>query len=442
MTNQIVVINVSVQVAPSPSNLQQTGAFLSQGATTLAAGTYQLLTTSANLTSILTGTLAITSITWASNVATVTTAAPHGYPVGDVVKFTITGATPAGYNGTFNCTITTTTAFTFPLLTNPGTETIPGVYTPEDVSELVAMNNTFWAQGTDTPVYVLELGKTAPTDGVAALVTFIAANPNFFYAYLVPRTWDGNAAFLTLLASYENTTAKTYFYTTTTISTYSNYTALMKDVFALVEAPTVAAAAVLGTATEFSCAAPFQWALGQSPSPTSLVPPMCFAYMYGVTPYPTAGNSTLFVTLKAANINWIYTGAEGGISNTLVEWGLMADGNPWNYWYSVDWVQINLDLNLANAIINGSNNPLAPLYYNQNGIDTLQAVAQQTMKNGISYGLVLGPVTVTAVPFITWVTANPSAYKAGTYGGFSVTFSPARGFSQITFQVVASDLVL
>ena len=401
MTNQIVTVQVSQQVAPSPNTLQQTGAFISQGATTLAAGTYQLLTSSASLTSILTGALAITSLTWASSVVTVVCAAAHGFPTGDVVKITITGATPSAYNGTYSCTITTTTAFTYALVTNPGTETIPGVYTPEDVSELVAMNTTFWGMGYDTPIYVLELGKTAPTDGVAALTTFLTTYPNLFYAFLVPRTWDGNSAFLTLIASYEATTSKLYFYVTTTISTYSSYTPLMKCVFALVEAPTVAAAAAAGTATEFSLAAVFQYVIGINPSPTTLVSPLCFTFLTGVTPYPALGNGTLFASLKAANINWVFTGGEGGISNALIEWGNMLDGNPWNYWYSVDWVQINLDLNLSNAIINGSNNPLAPLYYNQPGIDTLQAVAQQTMKIAISYGLALAPITVTAVPFTT-----------------------------------------
>ncbi len=111
------------------------------------------------------------------------------------------------------------------------------------------------------------------------------------------------------------------------------------------------------------------------------------------------------------------------------------DGNDFTYWYSVDWVQINVELDLANEVINGSNNPLAPLYYNQDGINRLQARAQATMNRGISDGLVLAPVSVAAIPFVTYVADNPSDYAAGTYNGLSVTYTPSRGFKSITFNV-------
>ena len=61
----IVNVIVKQQVASAPSKLQQTGAFVSQGATTLAAGTYQLLTQLSDLTTILKSANAISSITWA-----------------------------------------------------------------------------------------------------------------------------------------------------------------------------------------------------------------------------------------------------------------------------------------------------------------------------------------------------------------------------------------
>lgn len=68
----------------------------------------------------------ITAITWAGGVATVTTAAAHGYTTGDDV--TIAGAVPAGFNGDYPIASTpTTTTFTYALPNNPGTETTPGV---------------------------------------------------------------------------------------------------------------------------------------------------------------------------------------------------------------------------------------------------------------------------------------------------------------------------
>src|SRR6185312_13706625 len=53
MSNNIVIVNVSQQVASTPSTLQRTGAFVSQGATTLTTGSTQLISQLADLTAIL-----------------------------------------------------------------------------------------------------------------------------------------------------------------------------------------------------------------------------------------------------------------------------------------------------------------------------------------------------------------------------------------------------
>jgi hypothetical protein len=67
-------------------------------------------------------------------------------------------------------------------------------------------------------------------DAVAYLAAWITANPQTIYAWLVPRTWDGNSAFLSMLASYESTTALVCFWVTTTLANYAKYTSLMKCV--------------------------------------------------------------------------------------------------------------------------------------------------------------------------------------------------------------------
>lgn len=456
MANPIVTVNVSVLNAPAPITLQSTGAFISQGATTIGAGNKSLLTQLSDLTGILNGTSPISTITWSLNVATATTVSPHGLSIGDTLELTISGATPSGYNGTYLCTVTGNTTFTYPLAVNPGGAASGAVWTEEDVAELVAMATTFFAQGASQSVYVLELGSGNATDGTAALSTYITANPNAFYAYLVPRTWDANAAFLAFIASFESLTSKTYFFVTTTTGTYTSYTSLMKCVFALVEAPGI-------PATEFSNTAAFHELLVQAPSSTNRVTPFAFSFMFGVTAYPLTGNSAFLAALKAANINYIGTGAEGGISNTILFWGTTADGNDFSYWYSIDWAQLACDQAIANAIINGSNNPSNPLYYNQQGINTLQNAVAQVMANGVSYGLVLfgplqtavdgitlntnfddgdyaGQTVVNAVPFLIYVAANPSDYPAGKYAGLTVIFTPNRGFKAIVFNVQVNNL--
>lgn len=454
----IVNIGVSVTSPPVPSQLLKTGAFVSQGGTTLTAGSYQVLQTSLDLAQILSGAKAIASITWLSNVVTVTLSAAHGWTVGDTFLLTVAGVAPTGYNGTIQATVTTATAFTYPLTTNPGAATTMGTVTDEDVTELTEMNTTFWAQGSLRSVYVLELGQGSPAEGVTALAAFIAndmaAGVTYqkFSAYLVPRTWDTEPTFKPLCSLYTSPSEILYFFVTTTTSTYSAWTALAyKSAYVGVESPGAAA-------TEFKMASDFYNWLVNDPGSSNLVPPMAWRFVYGLTIFPMQGNVSLLTSLQTANINYTGTSAEGGLTNAMLCRGHTLDGKSMNYWYSVGWAIINLGLDLANEIINGSNTTTNPLYYNQDGIDRLQKRALKTIRNGISYGLFLGQAVsskqtqvnfvaalnngtyygnavINAVPFSSYTSLNPSDYQAQKYNGLSGAITPQLGFESITFNL-------
>lgn len=455
----IVTVNVSLQQAPLPNNLQQSGALISQGGTTLSPGTISAYQpTLASLLSLLASPKAMSGFTWTTNVATGTTASPHGYTVSDQVWLTIAGVTPAAYNGTFLCTITGASTFTYALATNPGgASSVPGTYAPIGINELTQMATTFFAQGTAVGVYVLELGPGSVAEGVAALTTYLTANPSTIYGVLVPREWDGSSALLALIESYESTTAKFYFWITTTTGTYSDYTAVMKDVVTMIESPSVAS-------TEFSLASAFYKALSYAPSSTNKVTPFAFSQLFGVTPYPVQGTQTLLTALKAAGVNVVLTGAEGGLTGTFLYWGTTMDLHDFTWWYSIDYMQIQAQLALANAVINGSNNPLNPLDYDQDGINRLQSVLAgvvttaiivklatgtliQTELDGPSFGQALSSnsftnqAVVNAVPFVPYTTANPSDYAIGKYAGFSIVYIVARGFIHIVLNIVATDFI-
>ncbi len=433
----IVNVVVTQQVASAPSQLQQTGAFVSQGGTTLAAGSTQLLTQSSDLTSILRPATVISTITWTGSVVTVTTTTAHGIPSGDTVQIVIAGCTPTGYNGTFAGTSTGTNTVTYPLASDPGASTIEGTLQLANTLELEAMGNTFFAQGSTVSVFVLELGTTTVSHGVTALNTYIEDNVGHlptsptpqFYSYLLPKTWDVSDAQV-MAAQYEGTTAQVYFYVTTTLATYAGWDGI-KSVFAALQSPSA-------PAIEFSTAAMYWASLSYDPSASNLAHPFEYTYVYSVTPYVLT--NTQQVTLLANGVNWVGTGAQGGISNTLIEGGTFMDLNPFNYWYCVDWLSINVAQALSAAIINGSNLPTNPLYYNQAGINTLQKVAQATVNNGISFGLILSPASVVATPFTTYVAQHPGDYATGTYNGLSLTFVPLRGFSSITIYLTASNI--
>jgi hypothetical protein len=529
--NAIVTVHVSIIEAPTPINYQRTGCFLSFGATTTNVGDTNLLTQLSDLfvptvdnpagPPLLHVPLAVTSVVWAAGVVTVTcpTAIP-GVKTGDLFPVVMSGFTPIGpgYNGLYNATLISADVFTYPVAVSPGTATAPmGTVTLHNTIELQQMANSFFGQGNEVGVWVLELGWDAnPANNVAALANWLANNPLTIYAFLFPRKFGCDPSILgtaalplpltNLLKQYEApSNTMEYFWLTVAdgnskewpLQSYMNLFfpgqlgsggtkgtgSSFKDVIQMVEAPalqdpTLIFAPAEGTVPaewliqnfidpggEFTLAAMFYNALAYRPSNTNRVSPMAFKFLFGVTEYPQKNHGPLLRNFKSANTNYVSTGAEGGISFTMVYEGVTLDGHDYfNWWYTIDWIQIEVNLNLSNAIINGSNNPLAPLYYNQDGINYLETVLFHTMQSASTFGMVLGKIEMTgydgpdlsaainggqfagkcnvnAVPFLNYTLANPGDYKIGEYDGLSTLFIPARGFIHILVNVVATDLV-
>ena len=431
MANTIVTVNVSEQVGSAPITLQQTGIIISQGATTGAANSLTLLTQKADLTTR--APLAITSLTWASGVVTAVCAAAHGIPAASTVQGSITGATPSGYNGTFACTYVSTTSFTYPLAANPGAETVPGTFALGAVAEVTAAVNSYFAQSNPPAVYLLEFGPGTPAQGVTALAAYLL-NPTIRgYAYLIPRAWDTEASAPALFNQYESPTSEVYFIVTTTISTYSTWTAAtIKSVELWLQSP-------LAPSTEFSAAGALAPQVATDPGPVNLVAPLANRFLFGLTPYTTL-TPTQIATITPLGVNWVGTGAEGGISNQLIKNGKYGDLHPWNYWYAVDWMIGHESQALAAAVINGANDPTNPLYFDQPGINTLQKTAQNVYNSAVQFGMAQPGGVVTAIPFKQYVDENPNDYSIGKYAGLALTFVPLRGFESITLNLVASDI--
>lgn len=427
----IVTVSVTQQVASAPSTLQRTGAMVSQGATILTTGSTQLITKVADLTAILTPSNPITSMVLATGTVTVTTTNAHGIPIGTTISGSISGVVPTAYNGVFQVTSTGTNTFTYPLSGSPGAVTTEGVYVNEAVLDLTAMANTYFAQSNPVAVYVLELGTGTGSGGNTSLTAYINSPTIQFYSYLLTTEMSSATNFVTMATSFESTSSQVYFYAT--VSDFSSFStwAGIKSIIATYESPTA-------PVTQWDAAAVFATTLTYNPSASNLASPLEYTFVFGVVaPTLTSAQQS---TLLNAGVNYIGTGAQGGISNTLIEGGTMMDLNPFNYWYTIDWLSINVAIALSAAVINGSNTPQNPLYYNQAGINTLQKAAQATVNSGIAFGLILSPATVNAVSFVTYTTENPSDYAAGIYKGLSATFVPLRGFSAITIYLTASNI--
>lgn len=65
-------------------------------------------------------------ISWVPNTVTATTKIPHGYQVGSVANISIRGTSPDAYNGTYLCSIISSTQFSYTLTSDPGAVSVLG----------------------------------------------------------------------------------------------------------------------------------------------------------------------------------------------------------------------------------------------------------------------------------------------------------------------------
>ena len=520
-TAQIINLNTVVTRAPTPSQLQQSGALVSVGGTTLTPGTYQFCSTLPAVESILDTAGNYVELT---NMAT--TFFAQGSSVGVyVLELGVETEEVASVTvGTGTYTYSSVPTVTFSAPTGLGGIRATGivVLSVDQVASITITNPGYYPNGQAAPTATLSAATTgtAPTltavlgsqnvdTQIASLQTWITANPGVFYAYLTPENWDtlsqevgsvqvgtgtytysatptvtftaatgagvtatgtvtllgtqvlkinitnpgyypsqnaptatlsaastGTAPLLAvtmanaqdvLAANYSSPAGKTYFFVTTEQALLSSYSP-NKSVFATIESPTA-------VSTEFQAAAPFWNWLNNNPGSANPLAPMSYRYVYGLTPWVQNGNTNAINNLLSAYGNIILTGAEGGISNACLFKGTTMDGEQAAWWYGIDWFQIQVQQALAAAIINGSNsNP--PLLYDQNGINTLQKVAQNVANNAVTFGCALSAI-VTATPFGTYVQENPNDYNAGIYSGFLATVVGQNGFLTINFNLDA-----
>ena len=140
----------------------------------------------------------ISSITYVTTTATLTTAAPHGLITGNSIS--VSGASPAAYNGTFKITKTGASTFTYVMATNPGgnastvgTYTVNYAITGVDSSTFIHVNlfknRLFYTQKNTMKVWYLPVNSVS---GVASQLDFggIARNGGFLQAM---GTWTIDA---------------------------------------------------------------------------------------------------------------------------------------------------------------------------------------------------------------------------------------------------------
>jgi hypothetical protein len=119
----------------------------------------------------------ISTLTNVTTTATATTVANHNLQTGNYL--TITGCTPAAYNGSFSITVTGDTTFTYTMLSNPGgSATVVGTYTTGIWTQIgggatgTGNNQVFVLNDqTVTASYTIPTGKNASSAGPITIAT-------------------------------------------------------------------------------------------------------------------------------------------------------------------------------------------------------------------------------------------------------------------------------
>ena len=144
-------------------------------------------TASAVYTSPLATSYTIASITWAANVATVTTAAPHGFGSTETCAVTIAGTSLSGYNTTAAIVVTGASTLTYSLASNPGGTATGGTATfatiwPNNATALPDVKIILWGPNSfttddagDGPHYYLSASGNTTLSGLWSGLTLAQA---------------------------------------------------------------------------------------------------------------------------------------------------------------------------------------------------------------------------------------------------------------------------
>lgn len=426
ITPQIVNLTAVLTVAPEPSQLQQSGAFVSVGGTTLATGSYLYCAQLSALQAVL-------QTSGSGNQVELNTMGTTFYAQGSSVGVYVlelgTQATGAAGMEALNTWITDNPgifyAYLLPAAWDNTSEVVgSAIVTAPGSGYTAAPTVAFSGGGGGT-------GAAATATIANGVVTGITiTSPGSGYTSAPTIAFSGGsgtgAAATTNLASelnivaseYASPTGRTYFFVTTTVANVATYQP-NKSVYAFVPSPTA-------NSQEFGAAAHFYQWLVNNPSATNQLSPMAYRFLTGVTAWPSTGYAANIQTILSAYGNINLVPPQGGITSTCIFKGTTSDGSQSSWWYGIDWYQITVTNDLADAVINGSNEE-PPLLYDQNGINQLAGVAQRDLDTAISFGCALSG-TVTATSFSAYTKANPNNYKAGLYAGLLANVVGQNGF--------------
>ena len=129
--------------------------------------------------------------------------------------------------------------------------------------------------------------------------------------------------------------------------------------------------------------------------------------------------------------------------------GRHMDGTPWDYYYYWYLTKFRVSAKISKLILNGANNPISAIGYDQTGIDTLKinimseldvlkgwgVITEYARSYDANSGEFKDAGQIVAPQFYKYIAENPENYKNEILGGFSAFIQIGRFVRQVEWNV-------
>ena len=163
----------------------------------------------------------------------------------------------------------------------------------------------------------------------------------------------------------------------------------------------------------------------------------------GITPY----NYTK--SMKQTLINTPYTFVDTLAGGNVVLNARMRDGKPWEFYYFWYLTNFNVTNKISSLILNGQNNPVSAVRFNQNGIDTIHSNIVAVLNNMVALGVLTtfaqgydqstGEFTkegdIVVPNYYEFIKENPKDYENEILSGISCYLQIGKFVRQVQWNV-------
>lgn len=303
--------------------------------------------------------------------------------------------------------------------------------TTETTSEFSKSIQGYFNYSGNRSVNVLELGQVSETTTLQTqatqLDTIIKSGLNRSYMYLIPQSfYVENSPIVSIMQEYIKETSAQYFMISTTADVTTDAVATqfknLKSCFLVYDNTDASqninlAGSILGilASSKFDI------------SGNNKASPLNFKILQGFKFNPI--NRVLLNKLTQYPANFIFN----EVGYATIGNGRYTNGDAWDYWYQWDLTQLALQQKITQLLINGVNNPVNVIRFDQQGIDIINASVKSTLSEYIqlgcinTYAMALNPANntliglnnINTIDFNTYISQYPDKYQNEIYDGIS-----------------------